>query len=180
MQIKADVVLPFPRPLVFATYRDRLDSLVPHLPNIQAIRVISREDRGHDVEFVNEWVGGGDIPKIVRGVVKESMLRWTDYATWHGADFTVTWRTDVHAFPGAVSSAGKNRYVAETAGTRVELRGELTIDGGKVPGVPRLLQKSVAETAEKIIVGQVQTNLVAIAKGVEKLLRAEVPQELIA
>ena len=173
MRIHADVELPFDRALVFETYRDRLADLVPYLPNIQAIRVVSREDREAQTDFVNEWVGGGDIPKVVRGVLKESMLRWTDYATWHATDFTVIWRTDVHAFPGAVASAGKNAYVPLAAGTRLEIRGELTIDAGKVPGVPRLLQRTVAETAEKIIVGSVQTNLVEIAKGVRQLLEKE-------
>ena len=170
MRIHADVVLPFDREIVFATYRDRLADLVPHLPNIQSIRVVSRVDRGDEVDFVNEWLGGGGIPKMVRGVVKESMLRWTDYATWNATDFTVDWRTDVHAFPGAVASSGKNRYVAEPGGTRIELRGDLTIDGTKVPAVPRLLAKTVAEAAEKMIVGSVQTNLVSIARGVERLL----------
>ncbi|NUP04883.1 MAG: hypothetical protein HOW73_02355 [Polyangiaceae bacterium] len=173
MRIQADVFLPFERPLVFTTYRDRLGDLIPHLPNIQDIRVISRTDRGDEVDFVNEWVGGGDIPKVVRSVLKESMLRWTDFATWHERDFTVSWRTEVHAFPGAVTSGGRNRYVAVDGGTRLELRGDLTIDAAKVPGVPRLLQKTVAETGEKIIVGSVQTNLVEIARGVEKLLSAQ-------
>lgn len=173
MRIHADVELPFDRALVFSTYRDRLSDLVPYLPNIQAIRVVSRSDREHETDFVNEWVGGGDIPKVVRGVLKESMLRWTDYATWHAQDYTVRWRTDVHAFPGAVASAGQNQYVALPNGTRLEIRGELTIDAAKVPGVPRLLARTVAETAEKIIVGSVQTNLVEIAKGVRQLLERE-------
>ncbi len=174
VEIREDVVLPFDRRRVFAAYRDRLVELVPHLPNIQSITVTSRVDRGTDTDFVNEWVGGGDIPKVVRSVIKESMLRWTDFATWHEDDFTVSWRTEVHAFPGAVSSAGKNRYVALPEGsTRIELRGDLTIDAKKVPAVPRFLERTVAEAAEKMIVGQVKTNLVAVARGVERILAAE-------
>jgi hypothetical protein len=172
MQIHVDVELPFERPRVFEAYRDRLLELVPYLPNIREIRIVSRVDRAaaNEVDFVNEWLGGGDIPKVVRGIVDESMISWTDIATWHGDEFAVTWRTEVKAFSGAVTSSGKNRYVALPSGaTRLELRGDLTVDGAKVP-VPRLLQRSVAQTAEKIIVGQVQTNLVSIAKGVEKLL----------
>lgn len=170
MRIQVDVTLPFPRDEVFPTYRDRIVELVPHLPNIRSIEVQARELRGGDVHVESLWLGGGDIPKVVRGVLKESMLRWTDIATWH-ADFTVTWRTDVHAFPGAVSSSGQNRFVAlPTGGTRLELRGDLSIDASKISAVPRFLEKSVAASAEKIIVGSVETNAQAIAKGVEKLL----------
>lgn len=169
MRIQVDVTLPFDRDVVFATYRDRVVELVPHLPNIRSIEVQLREQRGADIHVESLWLGGGDIPKVVRGVLKESMLRWTDIATWH-ADFTVTWRTDVHAFPGAVSSSGQNRFVALDGGTRLELRGDISIDASKISAVPRFLEKSVAASAEKIIVGSVETNAQAIAKGVEKLL----------
>ena len=171
MKIHADVVLPFDRPSVFAAYRDRLVDLVPHLPNIRSIAIESREDRGDEIDFVNLWVGGGDIPKAVRGVLSESMLRWTDYATWNAKEFSVTWRTDIHAFPGAAASSGKNHYIEVPGGTRVELRGDLTIDGTKVPAIPRFLQRTVAEMAEKMIVGQVEANLASIARGVGELLR---------
>jgi len=170
MKIHADVVLPFELPRVFAAYRDQLLDLVPHLPNIRSITVTSRVDRGSETDFVNEWFGGGDIPQAVRSVLSESMLRWTDFANWNQDDFTVTWRTEIHAFPGAATSSGKNQYVEVPEGTRVELRGDLSIDGSKVPSVPRFLQKTVAQMAEKIIVGQVETNLVSIARGVERLL----------
>ena len=175
MKIHADVVVPFDPPRVFAAYRDRLLDLVPYLPNIRSITVEKRVDRGDEVDFVNEWHGGGDIPKAVRGVLSESMLRWTDYATWNANELSVTWRTDIHAFPGAASSSGKNHYMSVPGGTRVELRGDLTIDGAKVPAIPRFLRKTVAEMAEKMIVGQVQANLAAIARGVTELLKADDP-----
>lgn len=170
MRIQVDVTLPFDRDAVFATYRDRAVDLVPYLPNIRSIELKLREQRGDDLYVESLWLGGGDIPKVVRGVLNESMLRWTDVATWH-ADFTVSWRTEVHAFPGAVNSAGLNRFVAlADGGTRLELRGELTIDASRISAVPRFLEKSVAASAEKIIVGSVETNARSIATGVVKLL----------
>ena len=39
MQLVADARIPFARPLVFATYRDKLADLVPYLPNVRAIDV---------------------------------------------------------------------------------------------------------------------------------------------
>src|SRR5438034_989146 len=104
MEIRADVELRFSRERVFTTYRDRLADLTEYLPNIQSIKVVQREEAGDEVRLVNEWVGGGDIPKVARAIIKESMLRWTDYATWNASSFTVDWRTEVHAFPGAVKS----------------------------------------------------------------------------
>jgi hypothetical protein len=173
MLIVADAVLPYPRPRVFAAYRDRLTELLEYLPNIRAIQVVSRTDRGAEVDFVNEWTGGGDIPAVARSVVSESMLRWTDHATWHEADYRTVWRTDIHAFPGAVKSAGETRYVETAEGTRLELRGDFTIDAAKVPGVPRLLAKSIGGAVETFMVAQIRRNTVEIARGVSKMLAKE-------
>lgn len=170
MEIVADAVLAFPRPRVFATYRDRLVDLVPHLPNIRSITVTKRVDRGSEVDLVNEWVGGGDIPAVARSVLSESMLRWTDHATWFEGDFHVEWRTDIHAFPGAVKSEGKNRFFETPDGTRLEVRGHFTIDGAKIPGVPKIFAKSVASTVEKVMVSQIAKNTAETARGLAKLL----------
>src|SRR5262245_54422680 len=137
MDIKADVIIPFPREQVFAAYRDRLPELTDFLPNIRSINVLERKDRGDEIDLVNEWVGGGDIPKAALAVLKESMLRWTDYATWKPSSYSVDWRTEVGGFPGVVKSSGTNRYIEVSEGTRLEIRGSLVCDTSKLPGVPR-------------------------------------------
>ncbi len=170
MEIRAQVELPFPRELVFATYRDRLTELVDYLPDIRSIEVRSREERDGAVELVNEWVGGGEIPKVARAVLNESMLRWTDYATWRQDAFTCDWRSVVHAFPGAVKSSGQNRYFETPAGMRLEIRGDLVCDSTKVPGVPRLFAKTINAAVEKMLVAAIAPNLVEITRCVGKLL----------
>ena len=170
MEIRADVTLSHPRERVFATYRDHLADLTEFLPNIRSITVTKREERPGEVHLVNEWVGGGDIPKVARAVLSESMLRWTDHATWKEESFTVEWRTEVHSFPDAIKSSGVNRYVEVPGGTRLEIRGSLTCDSSKVPGVPRLLAKTINSAVEKMLVGQIAPNAVEVAKGVGKYL----------
>ena len=171
MEIKAEVTLPYPRERVFSAYRDRLPELVEYLPNIQSIRVRERKElEGGIIELVNEWAGGGDIPAAARSVIKESMLRWTDYARWLPDRFVCEWRTEVHAFPGAIKSSGKNSYLATPTGTRLEIRGDLVCDASKIPGVPRLLAGTVGSAVEKVLVSSIATNLVEVGKGVGKLL----------
>ena len=99
MELFTDAVIAFPRAQVFVAYRDRLAETTQHLPNIRAIDVKSREERDGEVRLVNEWTGGGDIPKVARAFLSPDMLKWTDHATWKEATFEVAWRTDVHAFP---------------------------------------------------------------------------------
>lgn len=175
MEIVADAVIPYPRPLVFATYRDNLPELVRYLPNIREIKVVSRVDRGAEVDLVNEWKGGGDIPSVARSVLRESMLTWTDHATWFEADHRVAWRTDVHAFPGAVKSEGENRFVEVPEGTRLSIRGAFTCDAARIPGVPRLLAGTVGGTIEKVMVAQIAKNAVEIARGVAQMIASRAP-----
>lgn len=173
MEIRADVTIPFPPEQVFAAYRDRLSELAEYLPNIASITVVSREELdGGDVRLVNDWRGSNaDIPKVARAFLSEEKLRWTDYATWHAADLSVDWRSDVNAFPGAVLSSGKNRFVAAGQGTRMEIRGQLIVDASKIAGVPRLLAGTVGAAVEKVMGGQVAANAKAQAEGLTRLLQ---------
>jgi uncharacterized protein YndB with AHSA1/START domain len=173
MDIRADAVIPFPPEQVFAAYRDRLAELADYLPNIASIEVLSREELPDGtVRLVNEWRGSGaDLPKVARAFVAPEKLRWTDHASWHPADLSVDWRSDVHAFPGAVQSSGKNRFVATGQGTRLEIRGRLSVDATKIPGVPRLLAATVSAAVEKVLGGQVAANATKQAEGLTRLLQ---------
>jgi hypothetical protein len=170
MEIRCDAVIPFPRPLVYATYRDKLVELLPFLPNIRDIEIKERKDEGDVVHLVNVWHGGGEIPAIARAFVAESMLSWTDLATWHAADFKTDWKVQPHSFREAVTSEGTNRYEEKDGKTRLEIRGDLTIDGRKIKGVPRLLAGKVSRTVEEFMVKLVRQNLLDVSKGVTRYL----------
>jgi hypothetical protein len=173
MEIRTDATLSYPREIVFTTYRDRLVELLPYLPNLRGLQVTQREERDGEVRLVNEFKGGGEIPAVARSFLRESMLSWTDFATWRTAEWACAWRTQVHAFPGAFACSGTNRFVEVAGGTRIEFRGDLTCDASKVPGVPRLLARSINGTAEKIFVGTIASNLLDLGRGIGKLLEKE-------
>ncbi|MFO0570042.1 MAG: hypothetical protein U0263_30645 [Polyangiaceae bacterium] len=170
MHLEADSTLAFPRPLVYATYRDKLVELVEFLPNIREIEVKSRKDDGKRVEFVNEWHGGGEIPAAARAVLSENMLSWTDYAKWNEDEWSCEWKIETHSFTEAVHCAGKNRFVEIDGKTRLEIRGELAIDGNKIKGVPKLLAKTVSRAVEDLLVKKITPNLLSVSDGLAKYL----------
>jgi hypothetical protein len=172
MEISVDTRIPFPVPVVFSAYRDDLTKLLAYLPNVRSIEVTSRKDSGATAEFVNEWRGGGDIPAAVRAVLSEAILSWTDYATWNADELACDWRIATHAFTEAVQCGGRNRFVDDGAGgTRLEVRGSLTIDAKKIKGVPSLLASTVGRAAEGFLVNTIQSNLAETAQGLTKYLR---------
>jgi hypothetical protein len=170
MQIRCDAVIPFARELVWTTYRDRLTQLLPYLPNLRTIEVRQRVQEGSTVRLVNVWHGGGDIPPIARAFLSESMLSWTDHATWHNDRFVCDWVTETHAFTEAVRSSGSNRYLQVAAGTQLQIRGDLSIDASKIRGVPRLVAGKVGRAVEEFLVRTVQRNLLDVSKGIERFL----------
>lgn len=170
MDLSADAKIPFPRSLVFETYRDRMPELVDYLPNIRRIEVTSRKEAPPIVELVNVWHGGGEIPVAARAFISEAMLSWTDHARWDGEAFTCAWRIETHVFTEAVTCKGLNRFFEDGGGTSLQIRGELSIDPGKLKGVPRLMAGSVSKMAEEILVGKIRPNLLEVSAGLGKYL----------
>jgi hypothetical protein len=168
VQIRADARLPFPRPAVFAAYRDEIVSVLPYLPNVRRIEIVSKTTEGDVTKFVNEWHGGGEIPAAARAFVSESMLSWTDRATWDARAFTCTWTIETHAFTEAIECRGTNTFFEDGDGTRIEMRGDITIDPKKLRGVPGLLSGKIAKTAEELLVGRIAPNFVETSRGLSK------------
>lgn len=170
MLISADTKIPFPRSLVYATYCDQLVELVPYMPNVRRITLLSRREAGSNIYTVNEWHGGSEIPAAARVLLSEDMLSWTEYNTWNQADLTVEWRIETHAFTEAVKCSGKNRFLQDGNTTVIESRGELVIDPKQIKGVPFFLTSKIAHLVEDLLGKNIQPNLVAMSAGVRQYL----------
>jgi hypothetical protein len=104
MIIAADTQLPFPRDLIYTTYRDspgerlrqRLSELVPYMTNLSSIQEKSRQESEGKIHCVNEWHGGATIPAAVKVFLGERLLSWTEYAVWDLSNFTLEWRIEPH------------------------------------------------------------------------------------
>ncbi|OUL27856.1 hypothetical protein BV378_08875 [Nostoc sp. RF31YmG] len=170
MLINADTKIPFPRSLVYATYRDKLVELVPYMPNVRYIKVKSRREADGKVDSVNEWHGGSEIPAAARAVLSEDMLSWTEYNTWNEADFQLIWRIETHAFTEAVKCSGTNRFLEDGNNTIIESRGELVIDPKQIKGVPFFLTGTIAHVVEDFLGKNIEPNLLAMSVGVRQYL----------
>jgi hypothetical protein len=171
MDLHADARIPFPRDIVFAAYRDDMVKLLPYLSNVRSIEVKSRKENGPVVELVNEWRGGGEIPAAVRAILSESMLAWTDYATWDSTSFHWDWRIEPHALKDALRCSGRTVLAEEGTGKTVgQFRGALEIDAKKIRGVPGFLAGTVGRAAEAFLVERIQSNLIETAEGMSRYL----------
>jgi len=173
MELSADCKIAHPLPVVFAAYRDRLLDLVPEMPNIRSIEVLSRRTEGGCVRMHNLWHGGGEIPAAARAFLSESMLSWDDHASWDEQAMRCDWRIETRAFRRAVHCQGSNRYTSVDGGTLLEIRGVLEVDPRTVAGVPNLLAPRIGKLVESMLAERIQPNLVAMAQGLDRLLTRE-------
>jgi hypothetical protein len=170
MQLSTQLYIPFPRSLVYATYRDALIQLVPYMPNVRQIDLVLRKEQANGLQLVHEWHGGGEIPAAMRAFLSEDLLSWTNYASWNDDTFVTDWRNETHAFRDAVSCSGTNRFRENGTGTRVESSGKLVIDAERLHGVPRLMQGMVAHTVEDLLGKQIEPNFLQMGDGVRRYL----------
>ncbi|NOY91299.1 MAG: hypothetical protein GXP55_08820 [Deltaproteobacteria bacterium] len=174
MNIETDAVIPFCRDRVYRAYRDEITDLVEYLPNVNAIEVREREERADEIQLLNVWHGGGEIPKSLRKFLDEGMLSWNDYATWRESAFSCEWRIETNSFRDAVNCHGENHFI-ELSGerTRLEIKGEMSVALDRVRGVPRLLAGPLGRTVEQFLVKQITTNLATVSGGITRYLEAE-------
>jgi hypothetical protein len=170
MLITADLRIPFPRSLVYITYRDKLVELVPYLPNVRSVEVKSRREEDERIYCVNFWRGGGRIPLAIRAAIAEVMLSWTEYDTWDESNFTLEWRIETHAFTKAVFCAGKNCFLENNGTTIIKTRGELSIDPEQIEGFPQPLKGKIASIVENFLGKKIVPNLIQMGEGVHNYL----------
>jgi hypothetical protein len=160
MQINASSVIHHPRERVYRAYRDDLPQIAPYMENIKEIVVKRRTERDGGVAIHNEWVGKGDIPRAVQGILKPEMIRWDDHADWDDAAWACSWNLRIRVFTDNFRCSGTNRFEAVgPSSTRVTLLGDLDVSLKDIPGVPRLLAGPLAPQVEKFIIAMIRPNL---------------------
>lgn len=170
MLINSDVYLPFPRPLVYATYRDKLLELAAQMSSVKSVTLKSRQEQNGKVQQVYEWHGKSDIPAVLKAFLSEDLLTWTDFATWKETTFITDWQIRPHAFSEAILWAGEDRYLEEGNGTRIISKGELSIDAKRLKGVPGFLTGQVSRVAEELLAKQAEPNFVEMSQCVQAYL----------
>jgi len=173
MEFKSSQVIPFSVDEVFVLVRDRLQDLVPYLPNVVKIVTEAREESDPKIlRVLNRWYGKADIPKAVSKLIDPDKIAWLDKAEWDSERKTCRWEIQPMFFKEYVSCSGLNTYRAEGANaTRLEITGELTVQSRGFPGVPRVLASKISGQVEKFVVKLLTPNLESLARGVTRFLQ---------
>ncbi len=175
MDIFVEDVINFPRDQVFETYRDKLPEMVKFLPNIDKIEILEREENDGTTRLLNLWKAkASEIPKLLAPFVKPEMMQWKDHAKWDNEGWTCEWRSELGFFSEQIEVKGKNTYEPQGDNSvKITIRGTITVDGKKLPGVPRLVAGKVGSTVEKFVVKMITPNLRELNRGCEQYLKSQ-------
>ncbi|MCC6750855.1 MAG: hypothetical protein IT371_24570 [Deltaproteobacteria bacterium] len=172
MKIEGTQEITHPAHRVFAALRDKSPELVPYMPNVEAMEVLSREDVGPVAHLYNKWQGSmSEVPTIARPFVSRDIAAWFDRASWDESKLLCTWKLE----------SVRAREIFDCNGTTLvtekgpdhstfTLTADLIIHAEKVPGVPRFLASKVQGPLERFIANALRPNLTSVASAVQKYL----------
>lgn len=164
----------FPRDVVYAAVRDRVEELVDQLPNIDRIEVLERRIEGEVHHYVKRWTASAsEVPALLRPAIKPEYLQWVDHATWDGAAYTTAWHHDLEFLRGALTARGLNRYIDEGDVTLIELEGEFTIHPERLTFLPGPVARKIAPALERFVVELVKPNLRSTNQAIERWLEEQ-------
>ena len=170
--------VPRARPLLFRTLRDRVEELVPHMKNAVGI---TERSRGVDARGVVTreaiWRGAPEeVPALIRPMVRPEALVWVETTRWDERDWTCEWTIRLPVMAEVFTARGRNAFLAEGEGSRVEMAGEFSVHPEALPSVPTLppaLVRTVVPPLERFVVALLDPNLKEAVRAARRFLDQE-------
>lgn len=170
MKLEARDEISAPLAEVFQLTKNEIVKIVPYLPNIEKIEVISRKDLGGGkTEVLNNWYAKAEIPGLIKKFVSPDLLSWVDSAVWDDATTSVTYSIDSKVAKSLFEARGKNTFKdAGNGKTILTIDLDFNIHPERLPGVPRLLAGTVKPVIEELLKGMIAPNMLSLAKGLNE------------
>ncbi len=170
MLLEVEGTIPQPADIVFPLVRDEMAKIVPHMPDIERIDVLSTEKRDDGrLSTVNQWFSRpSNIPSLIQKFVKPEFFSWKDYALWNNETYSVDFELESPIANDLYDAKGTNHFGPHPSlegQTLIRIQCNLTIYPERMPGVPRFLAKKVQPTIETMIRRTLEPNLSSLIQG---------------
>lgn len=159
---RAVAVLRRPRDQLWRVVRDQLPHLTEQIADIDRIVVVDRTvDADGKVHLTNRWHVRQQLPALVRSVLDNSDLGWTDRNLWDEATWTCDWTIEPFIFKDYIQCSGKTCFEPAMAGqgTRVTFEGVIDLKSGLLSGSMASLERPVLSAVESVVTTVVPRNL---------------------
>ncbi|TNE49487.1 MAG: hypothetical protein EP343_11585 [Deltaproteobacteria bacterium] len=170
MLLEVEGTITQPADVVYPLVRDEMDKIVPYMPDITHIDVLSREEQADGrIKMVNQWFSQpSNIPSLLQRFAKPELFSWKDYALWNDKTYSVDFELESPIANDLYDARGTNSFGPHPSNdqhTLIRIRCNLTIYPERMPGVPRLLAKKVQPMVENVVRRTLEPNLSSLVQG---------------
>ena len=172
MKIDMSFDFDYPAEDVFYTFRDKTKEFAKHIPNVTEVKIKEKKklDKSR-TSLSTVWKGFGNIPLVVRAIVKPEMISWTEDDIWDEEGLIMTWKCEPFYFKEFFTCHGKWTFkdVGEEQ-AKVKLDGILKVYIPSFPGVPDSVAQTAGGIVEKVIFKYLEPNLQATIDAIKEIL----------
>ena len=179
MRFRENATIHLPADAVFALMAERVEVLVPHLPNVASIRTESRTSAGSLRTTTRRlWRAlPGHLPRAFRPFMRPEMMQWIDTSVWDRGDYSETWTVEGAGPQDLYTCTGRNVFMphpeAPHTHTMLSFGGTLEVDPAKVRGVPRIIGQRLKPQVEAFIINLITRNFKEVVDALRHFERAE-------
>ena len=173
MHLESKEIINRPLEEVYQLVRDDLAKLVPYMPNVSKIEVKKHAPKdANSIEVINHWYARADIPAMLTKFIKPELFSWKDFALWHNEKHCVEYQLESFLANDLFEAKGLNSFTAVGPDkTELKISCQIKLYPEKVPGVPKLLARTILPGIEAILEKVLGPNLTSLGKGLNEYLK---------
>jgi hypothetical protein len=156
---------------VFKVYRDKTLEFSKKIPNVTEVKIKEKKKIDKNkVRLHTVWKGFGNIPAIVRNIVKPEMISWEEIDIWDEEKLTCTWECKPFYYKEFFTCRGTWKFKDKNDKSQAILDGILRVYIPHFPGVPDKIAQKAGEVIEQIIYKYLVPNMNATIKAIKEVL----------
>lgn len=164
MELRFEQVIPVPREDAWRAFHEDIEALAPWLPNVEHIRVLGRTPEGQrQSRFEHAWgLEQSVIPAVARPFLGDLLQELRSSTLWHHDKHHVDFRFFLDTMEELVECDG--RFILETdqGHTRITITARMEVYPHLLPGVPKLLARTVRPAVKRVVEETISPTLQAL------------------
>ena len=160
MRIEREEFLLHPADEVYPLVRDRIEELLPHLPGVESVEILSRQPAAKGKTRVkSRWKLRP--PALLGRLLPAAAFVWEEEAVWNDKTYSVESKIVGYGY----QSRGKTVYEPASDYTRVRVEAEIEFRADSVDIPKENLEKIVA-SAEEALREAIEPNMTALLEAI--------------
>lgn len=175
MNLRFEQVIPIRRTEAWRAFHEEIEALAPWLPHVEHIRVLGGRPEGEQ-QSRHEHAWGLDqtvIPAVARPFIGDLLRELRSSTLWHHEHHRVDFRFFIESMEELVECEGQFLLDSDGDHTRITITARLEVHPHLLPGVPRLLGKTVRPAVKRVVEEALTPTLQALPDALRRLVQTE-------